>query len=52
MLGIQKGDPNFPALPKKTLFFQWKGRLAGSMWELPKIRGTLFWGPYNRDPTI
>ena len=21
-------------------------------WEFPKIRGTLFWGPYNRDPTI
>ena len=26
-------------------------RLCG-MWELPKIRGTLFWGPYNKDPTI
>ena len=22
------------------------------MWEFPKIRGTLFWGPYNKDPTI
>ena len=22
-----------------------------SMWELPKIRGALFWGP-NKDPTI
>ena len=21
-------------------------------WEFPKIRGTLFWGPYNKDPTI
>ena len=21
-------------------------------WELPNIRGTLFWGPYNKDPTI
>ena len=21
-------------------------------WEFPKITGTLFWGPYNRDPTI
>ena len=20
------------------------------MWEFPKIRGTLFWGPYNKDP--
>ena len=24
----------------------------GSIWEFPKRRGTLFWGPYNRDPTI
>ena len=22
------------------------------MWEFPKIRATLFWGPYNKDPTI
>ena len=22
------------------------------MWEFPKIRGTLFWGPDNKDPTI
>ena len=21
-------------------------------WEFPKIRGTLFWGPYNKDRTI
>ena len=21
-------------------------------WEFPKIRGALFWGPYNKDPTI
>ena len=20
------------------------------IWEFPKIRGTLFWGPYNKDP--
>ena len=24
----------------------------GLMWEFPKIRGTLFGGPYNKDPTI
>ena len=24
----------------------------GTAWEFPKIRGTLFWGPYNKDPTI
>ena len=23
-----------------------------SKWEFPKIRGTLFWGPYNKDPTM
>ena len=22
------------------------------IWEFPKIRGTLFWGPYNKDPII
>ena len=22
------------------------------IWEFPKIRGTVFWGPYNKDPTI
>ena len=21
-------------------------------WDFPKIRGTFFWGPYNKDPTI
>ena len=21
-------------------------------WEFPKIRGTLFWGPCNKDPTM
>ena len=24
----------------------------GLIWEFPKIGGTLFWGPYNQDPTI
>ena len=22
------------------------------IWEFPKIGGTLFWAPYNKDPTI
>ena len=22
------------------------------IWDFPKVRGTLFWGPYNKDPTI
>ena len=25
--------------------------LALDTWEFPKIGGTLFWGPYNKDPT-
>ena len=25
--------------------------IGGKRWEFPKIRGTLFWGPYNKDPT-
>ena len=29
----------------------WVVRLF-AVWELPKIRGTLFWGPYNKDSTI
>ena len=24
----------------------------GQIWEFPRIRGTLFGGPYNKDPTI
>ena len=23
-----------------------------AIWDFPKTRGTLFWGPYNKDPTI
>ena len=25
---------------------------VGTFWDFPKLRGTLFWGPYNKDPTI
>ena len=25
---------------------------CSATWEFPKIRGALFWGPYNKDPTI
>ena len=28
------------------------GVLPRFSWEFPKIRGTLFRGPYNKDPTI
>ena len=26
--------------------------MESAMWEFPKIRGTLFGGPYNKDPSI
>ena len=26
--------------------------IVGVMWEFPKIRGYLFWSPYNKDPAI
>ena len=28
------------------------GTLVEPVWEFPKIRGTLFGGPYNKDPSI
>ena len=42
----------------RVVGFRWLSKresstmLYKSMWEFPKIRGTLFWGPYNKDPTI
>ena len=39
-------------------FFGGPGAFSGwtafrvRMWEFPRIRGTLFGGPYNKDPTI
>ena len=29
-----------------------RGRARGRIREFPTIRGTLFWGPYSKDPTI
>ena len=26
--------------------------LGSEIWEFPNIRGTVFWGPYKKDPTI
>ena len=28
------------------------GPCTSHKWDFPKIRGTFFWGPYNKDPTI
>ena len=37
-------------------FARGSGRLGADgpaeRWEFPKIRGTVYWGPYNKDPTI
>ena len=35
---------------KGTIRVPLKGSIKGL--EFPKIRGTLLWGPYNKDPTI
>ena len=35
---------------KGTIGFPLKGSIK--CLEFPKIRGILFWGPYNKDPTI
>ena len=32
--------------------YTWKGSIRFRVWEFPKIRGTLFGGPYNKDPII
>ena len=36
----------------RFFFFLWGRALGFRIWEFPKVRGTLFWGPYNKDPTI
>ena len=41
-------NPNNSTLDERTTGF-YKGF---RIWEFPKIRGTLIWGPYNEDPTI
>ena len=42
------GWRRFGALRESTCLLQ----PLNPKWEFPKIRGTLFWGPYNKDPTI
>ena len=32
--------------------FRGSGLYFNASWEFPRIRGTVFWGPYNKDPTI
>ena len=52
--------PGFLRVQGFFFFFFWGGgwggglgfSIQGSIWEFAKIRGTLFWGPYNKDLTI
>ena len=30
----------------------WGGKISKMIREFPGIRGTLFWGPYTKDPII
>ena len=30
----------------------WAREAAGNLWEFPKVGDTLFWCPYDEDPTI
>ena len=32
-----------------VVYLRARFRGLGFTWEFPKIRGTLFWGPYNKD---
>ena len=34
------------------ILFQKGGQHKDEIWDFPKFGGTLFWGPYNKDPTI
>ena len=36
-----------PYRPEALLYLDGRGILR---WEFPKIRGTVFWGPYNKHP--
>ena len=50
-----KRDPNIDNHPAGVQDFSLGGRApvrVSLIWEFPKIRGTLFRGPYNEDHTI
>ena len=48
--GIKAPDRKLAGLKVKDLEFRKDG--ACSCRKFPNMRGTLFWGPYNKDPTI
>ena len=39
-------------LGEDSMYEAKKGSMMRLIWEFPKIRGTLFGGPYHKDPTI
>ena len=51
-LGSRAGDLSFQRRGSRFSEFCFSGLTYACTWELPKIRGTLFWGPHNKDPTI
>ena len=54
LIGASVPGPNsHPPTPTLTSApdFKFQTRIhAVALWEFPKIGGTLFWGPYNKDP--
>ena len=53
-------NPTTPGLAVWLNHAEYLGSLSGStlfpnlrcIWEFPKISGTVFWGPYKKDPSI
>ena len=41
-----------PATQNDFLWGSLGFRAVVHIWEFPKMRGTLFWGPFNMDPII
>ena len=49
---VWAGGPVRVEAVKKGHLRQLHGQGSDSIWEFLKIRGTLFWGPYIKDPII
>ena len=50
---LKPGKPRKPApSPSPSIFNPKPAQQIILIWDFPKTRGTLFWGPYNKDPTI
>ena len=56
MFGASEAELNF-GVPRGSGGWGGHGKsgfeaLVSDIWAFPKTRGTLFWGPYNKDPII